>query len=311
MEINFISKDEFIKGEIFRGSTGEIQKIFLALFDMLDKEEVDYIVKVRKDNSIVIAVKENENKNIVTITIYQEHLRLSIYKVGNFNIREEVDVNEALKINIMNKYYEINKDKKQISIYLDETLISNISTKAKENNKKLNEFVIDAINDKVNDKVNDVFLNDNHREEFSILLKDAGLYSKDKYINRLPEDIRKRVTFFYLVSAYQHYYEDTDNYGVRFTYNKETKEIEGPEDVFEDWSEELSNPPMAAFGIAEILVHKENFDFLYNIFMEGNGDINKLFINAISLLNGSYTIKNDDIVRTKVKKMKMSGTFKF
>ena len=69
MEIKskFIAKDVFIKGGVFRESTDKIQKIFLTLFDMLDKEEIDYIVKVRKDNSIVIAVKENENKNLSTI----------------------------------------------------------------------------------------------------------------------------------------------------------------------------------------------------------------------------------------------------
>ena len=304
MENKSITKDEFIKGEIFRGCIDKIQKIFLALFDMLDKQGLDYILKVRKDNSIVLAVKGNKNKNIVTITIYQEHLRLLIYKVRSFNLEMESDVNEDLKNNIMNKYYEINKDKKQISIYLDEALISGITKKAKESNQKLNEFVVDAINDKVNYKVNDVFLNDNHRKEFSILLKDAGLYSETKYISGLPEeDIKKRVTLFYLVSAYQNSYEDPDEYGVKFTCNKETREIQGPTDVIENWNEELSQPPMAAFGIAEILTNKENFDYLYDIFMEDDEGIYKLFKNAVGLIKGSYTIKNDDIVRTKLRKI--------
>lgn len=316
MENKFISKDEFIKGEIFRESIGKIQKIFLALFDMLDEQEVDYIVKVRKkvrkDQSIVIAVKGNENKNIVTITIYQEHLKLSIYKIGNVNIKEEMEVNEELKNNIMNKYYEINKEKKQISIYLDEALIGSITTKAVEGNQKLNEFVVDAINDKVNDKVNNVFLNDNHRKEFSILLKDAGLYSEDKYINRLPEDIRKRIALFYLVSPYEYHNDDNDNNAVKFTCNKETKEIQGPTEVIENWSENLYlSPMMAAFGIAEIFTSKENFHLLDSIFMEGYEEINTLFVNAINLLNGAYTIKNDDIVRVKLKEINMSGLLKY
>ncbi|MCB2361039.1 hypothetical protein [Clostridium estertheticum] len=308
MENKSITKDEFIKGEIFRGSINKIQKIFLALFNMLDKQELNYILKVRKDNSIVLAVKGNKNKNIVTITIYQEHLRLLIYKVGNFNLETESDVNEDIKNKIMDKYYEINKDKKQISIYLDETLINSITAKAKESNQKLNEFVVDAINE----KVNDVFLNDNHKKEFSILLKDAGLYSENKYISGLPEDIKKRVTLFYLVSAYQNSYEDTDEYGgVKFTCNKETREIKGPIGVIKYWNEELSNPPMAAFGIAEILTNKENFDILFDILMEDDEWIYKLFKNAVSLIKGSYTIKNDDIVHAKVPMIDMTGLLSY
>lgn len=307
MENKSITKDEFIKGEIFRECIDKIQKIFLSLFDMLDKQGVDYILKVRKDSSIVLAVKGNKNKNIITITIYQEHLRLLIYKVRSFNLEMESDVNEDLKNNIMNKYYEINKDKKQISIYLDEELINSITTKAKASNQKLNEFVVDAINE----KVNDVFLNDNHRKEFSILLKDAGLYSENKYISGLTEDIKKRVTLFYLVSAYQNSYEDPDEFGVKFTCNKETREIQGPTDVIENWNEELSNPPMVAFGITEILTNKENFHFLFNIFMEDNEDIHKLFKNAIKLIKGSYTIKNDDIVHTKITKADMTGALSY
>ncbi|HEY5588548.1 MAG TPA: hypothetical protein VIK86_06290 [Candidatus Paceibacterota bacterium] len=300
MENKSITKDEFVKGKIFRGGIDKIQKIFLALFDMLDKQELDYILKVRKDNSIVIAVKGNEKKNIVTITIYQEHLRLMIYKIGNFNLETEEDLNETLKSNIINKYYEINKDKKQISIYLDEVLISSITKKAKESNQKLNEFVVDAINDKVNEKVNDVFLNDKHRKEFSTLLKDAGLYSNDKYIYRLPEDIRKRVALFYLVSPYEYFIDDDANNAVKFTCNKETKVIQGPIEVIENWFENLyRSPMMAAYGIAEIFTEKENFHLLESIFMEGDEEIGTLFANAIKLLNGYYTIKNDDIVRTK------------
>jgi hypothetical protein len=307
MEIKSITKDEFIKGEVFRGHIDKFKKIFLALFNMLDKQEVDYVVKVRNDKSIVIAVKGNETKSIVTITIYKQHLRLMIYKVGNFNLKTEDDLNEALKSNIMNKYYEINRDKKQISIYLDEELINSITTRAKESNQKLNEFVVDAIND----KVNTLFRNDNHRKEFSILLKDAGLYSDDEYIAGLPEDIKKRVILFYLVSAYQNYYEDPDYYGVKFTCNKETKEIQGPKNVIENWNEELYNAPMAAFGIAEILTNKENFNLLYEIFMENDEDIYKLFKNATMLIKGFYTIKNDDIVHAYAPPMDMVGTLPF
>jgi len=311
MEIKSITKDEFIKGEIFKENITPIKKVFLALFNMLDKQEAAYVVKVRNDKSIVIAVKGNENKSIVTITIYKQHLRLSIYNVININLKEESEVNEALKNNIMNKYYEINKDKKQISIYLDETLINSITKKAKESNQKLNEFIVDAINDKVNDKINDVFLDDNHRKEFSTLLKDAGLYSDDKYINCLPEDIRNRVTLFYLVSAYQDSYEDSKYYGGKFICNKETKLIRGPINVMQNWNEDLYNSPMAAFGIAEILTKKENFNLLYDIFMKMDENINKLFVNAIKLTNGSYTIKNEDIIRTKVPKFDMSGTLAY
>lgn len=290
------NKEAFLKNKIYKECPDELKKIFLTLFGALEKEYIKFTIKIRKDNSIVLSPMENINKNIITMWIYKKHLRISIYNKVNLNAYSKEDINESLINNIKKRYYELNKEKKQISIYLDEAILNKVQEKAKKSNKKLNEFITETIED----KVNDIFINKNHKREFSALLKDSGIYSEeDKYKDGIPKNIIKKVVFFYLVSAYQNDYLEL--YESKFQCNKKTGEVTGPSYLDEYWEDDIYNICAAAYGIAKVLFGESSLEILMEILKLNNSAINKLLSTAVQLMNGTlYTIYKDEIVIKKV-----------
>lgn len=291
MDKEQFTKEDFFKHSLYKDCIDELQKTFSILFHSMEKEKIEFTIKIRKDNSIVLSPNQNTKKNILTIWIYKKHLRINIYNKKTLNIYTGNDINETLMNDIRNRYFELNKDKKQISIYLNEDIIEKAQRKAKENHKKLNEFITEAIED----KVNNIFIDENHKKEFSILLKDSGIYSEeDKYKEGIPEDIKNKVTFFYLVSSHQDCYLEI--YGSTFKCNKETGTISGPSELL-GWENDLDTYHCcAAYGIFEILLKKGPVENLFKILSKSQL-INKLFINSYDLMYGSrYTLYKDEIV---------------
>lgn len=286
------TKEDFFKNSLYKDCIDELQRTFSILFHSMEKEKIEFTIKIRKDNSIVLSPNQNTKKNILTIWIYKKHLRINIYNKKTLNIYTDKDINETLVNDIRNRYFELNKDKKQISIYLNEDIIKKAQKKAKENHKKLNEFITEAIED----KLNSIFIDENHKKEFSILLRDSGIYSEeDKYKDGIPEDIKNKVTFFYLVSSYQDCYLET--YGSKVEFDKITGNIACPSDLINYWEDDLYAQTSATYGIFEILLKKSPAENLFEILALKNSTINKLLINSYDLMYGSrYTLYKDEIV---------------
>jgi hypothetical protein len=294
-------RENFIHNPIYNECAKELQKIFLSLFDMLDKDEINYDIRIRKDNSVALSLKENKNRNILTLLVCRNHLKIKIYKVCNLNLYSKDDINTSLRNAILDKYYGINKSKNQMSIYLDDSLIKKIEKTSKENNTKFNDFVTEALVD----KLHNIFLNQKHKDEFSELLKDSGIYyDNNDYSQGLPDMLRRKVMFFYLVSAYQDDY--MENEGSKFTYDKETNKVSGPSNVFNCWDEHININYYAAYGIAELLLRNSlsslnetgsnHLKFLLQILEESDNNILMLLINGIKFLNGKLTINKDEVV---------------
>lgn len=294
-------RENFIHNSIYNECASELQEIFLSLFDMLDKDKINYDIRIRKDNSVALSLKENKNRNILTILVCQKHLKIKIYKVCDVNLYSTDDITNSLRNAILDKYYGINKSKNQMSIYLDDGLIKKIEKASKENNTRFNDFVIESLVD----KLNDIFLNQKHKHEFSELLKDSGIYyDNNHYSQGLPDTLRRKVMFFYLVSAYQDDY--MENEGSKFTYHKETNKVSGPSNVFNCWDEHININYYAAYGIAELLLRNSassinqtgsnHLKFLLQILEESDNNILKLLINGIKFLNGKLTLNKDEIL---------------
>lgn len=297
MDIQQIHKDEFFKSELYQNSTRELQETFITLFNKLEENKIQFTIKIRKGNSLALSPVTNINKNIITIWVYNDHLRITLYNKNNINIYSKKDINELLLDEISNKYYEINKDKKQISIYLTEDLISRAQKKATKMNKKFNEFITESIES----NLNTLFINSKHKMEFYSLLKDSGIHVKDndKCNKLIPEKLRKIITFFYIVSAYQDDYLLL--YKSKFKYDKKSNSIIGPSELVCNWNTDMHNCCAAAYGISEILGGNITLQkFMELLDDDDGGNVFKLFTHALELMYGSkYTIKDTEIVAIK------------
>lgn len=287
---------EFLNTEFLKAYSDNVQNIIIKLIELLNKEGIQFIIKIRKDNSVVFSPIQNDSKNILTFWIYKEHIRLKIYKVMEKVIRNINEIDPEIIYEVKKKYQEFNVEKRQISIYLKEETIEQVQNLCIERKNKVNEFVVNAIEE----KVSGFFVNNEHKKEFRKFLIDFGLYDKeDKYLSTLEKDQLKKLIFAYLVSPYQAWYLESE--GVKFSYNSEKNSFSGPSSIIEDWEEGLYNPAEMMFGVAKEIVEGEiNIKEFIDIISEADEVGYKLIINAFKLFQGRLRLVEDEIKPPKV-----------
>lgn len=292
--------EKFIESENFNKYQENIKKIVKEILSRINEEKFDFLIKVRKDNAIALVPKTNNKKNICTLMIYKKHIRFLILNEYDKNIKEISEIDNSLINAFKNKYNRLTEDKIQMSIYLDSGIVDELNKESQKSGKKIHDIIVETLNEKIYEK--NYFLNLNHKEEFSILIQNLGLYAEEKYIHGLEEKIRKRVAFFYVISAYQEDYMEYQN--VKFTVNPESKEMLGPRDIIENWDEELYNPSCSMYGLIKSIIDKEKINILE--FFQEYFDDNMMFLleNAMKILTGSLTIKKDEVVEVVMCKNK-------
>jgi len=145
VSINYLLLHEFIQSNEFLSYSIEVQKLLSALTELLNHTTIEYLIKVRKDSSIVISSKKDREKNIATVNIYQRHIRLKILNHLDIKIDSIDQLDNRITETILEKYQSIFSAKKQISVYLDTNLIEILEEKSKFENRKLNDVIIDSI----------------------------------------------------------------------------------------------------------------------------------------------------------------------
>ena len=143
--INYFLPHEFIQSNEFLSYSIEIQNLLSALTELLNHTTIEYLIKVRKDSSIVISSKKDREKNIATVNIYQRHIRLKVLNHLDKKIDSVDELDNRIAETILEKYQSMFSQKKQISVYLDTNLIEILEGKAKVEDKKLNDVIIDSI----------------------------------------------------------------------------------------------------------------------------------------------------------------------
>lgn len=282
---------EFLDTNFLKAYSDNVENIILKLIELLNKEGIQFTIKIRKDKSIVFSPIQNDSKSLLTFWAYKEHVRLKIYKVMEKILRNIDEIDGEIIYEVKKKYQEFNLEKRQISIYLKEETIEQVQNLCTENKKKVNEFITNAIED----KVSGFFIDNEHKKEFRKFLIDFGLYDKeDKYIPNLPKDQLKKLIFAYLVSPYQKWYLECG--GSKFSYDSEKKSFSGPSSIIEDWYEGLYNSHEMMFGVAtELLEGEINIKEFLNIISEAGEIEYKLITNAFKLFNGTLRLVEDEI----------------
>jgi len=287
---------DFLDSACYKDYSVTVKELLRLIIGKVAETGIEFVVKVRKDGSVTLSLQEKSQKNIATIWIYEKHLRLIILNQYDRKIYSNEEIDDELIDNILQKYLALNKSKRQISVYLEEDLIRKIEKKAKEENKKMNDIVIEAIKE----KTRGVFVNPQHKLEFSKLIKSAGLYNLNNKdcTNVLDDNKRKVVALFYLISAYQdEYYE---RFGEKFWYDEKEKSLKGPVYLMQEWETGVADgETMLGLGLF-LLKGKESGIELTDILCDLKESTTfSLAVNALRIVGGQLTLCEDEIVKTK------------
>lgn len=293
-ETNVYNAHTFLESESYVNYSPYIKELVFKLVSTLDQHSIDFAVKVRRDNAIVFTLTYKIQKNICTVWVFAKHIMLRIVGQYERKIRFIEDIDEELISNIIDKYKAINIPKKQISIYLDETLLQKIEEKSRRENKKINDVIVSAIQE----TLRDAFLSTRHKIEFTTLIKSANIYTEDdSYRYGLDEKTSKKVAFFYLIAAYQE--ECLEFNGEKFSYDINKKALVGPTHLIREWELGVSNyETMLGLGLF-ILKGKESGVELTDILYYLRNETMHLAITAFKILGQQLTLYRDDIIKSQ------------
>jgi len=102
---NILTKEQFLKNNLFLSQGTNLQGLLKYLMLGMDSKNIKYNVKIRKDASIAFTATSSES-NIITIWLYNRHLRLLILNVEDEKCSSARDIDNLLnKIN--NKYINV------------------------------------------------------------------------------------------------------------------------------------------------------------------------------------------------------------
>lgn len=292
---NIYKPYDFLDSAYYKDYSVVVKELLKLIIQKVIETNIEFAIKVRKDGSITFSLQEKSQKNIATIWIYEKHLRVIILNQYDKKIYTKEEINDELINSILHKYLSLNKSKKQISIYLAEDLIRKVEEKAKEESKKMSDVIVEAIQE----KTRDVFINTQHRLEFSKIIKSAGLYNPNKDCTEMLDDNKRKViALFYLISAYQdEYYE---RFGEKFWYDEKEKSLKGPIYLTQEWESGVADgETMLGLGLF-LFKGKESgielTDILYDL---KETSTFFLAVNALKIVGGQLTLCKDEIVKAK------------
>lgn len=298
---------EFLESQSFNQFEESTKEIIKVLLRKLAEDGIGLFIKLRNDNAIAIVPETNNKKNICTLMIYKKHIKVKILNEYEKNIVETEDIDNILINTLKSKYNQIIEEKVQMSIYLDKSVADKLNEEAKRTGIKAHDIIIESINKEMSK--NEYFLNESHKNEFSILIKDSGLYDNEKYIYGLEEKQSKAVALFYVIAAYQEYYLKLE--GTKFTSDSETRQLSGPAIVIDNWHEGSYNSHESMYGLITTIINGEEINILEHFEECYDDEMIYLLKNSLKILVGKLTIREDEIVQTKLQKLKVDPSFKW
>ncbi len=297
MSNNIHSIKTFFETQKFRDYNPTVQAILVKLFNSLSLEGVEYVIKVGvgKNEIITLSLKNKPSTNIISVYIHREHIRIRLGEGEELKITSEYDISidSDIILDILDKYYELNRGKRQSSIYVYSDVMDKIDAIAAKNGKKANEIIEQFLNE----KTSGLFISRRHKSEFVSLLKQADMFRNDMdYSN--PKTCQ-RITAIYLISAFQKEYKrDT---GSKFTIVRSGDWFifKGPIHLFKEWTLGYKNSETILGLALYIQEGSNNLNQLADILHYMDDSTYTLAMNALRILKWDYEIdvEHEDILR--------------
>lgn len=302
MEKNVFEFKGFMKLQNFIDYSQNVKEIFEQLFRTLEVEGVEFLVKVGrgKNEIITLSYKDKPSANIAKIYVHKEHIRLKLGEGDEVKVSNphEVYKDEDIILDILDKYYEQTRGKRQYSIYIYSDVLDKIENIAVKENKKSNEIIEQLLDE----KTAGFFTSRRHRAEFINLIKQAGL--DQTWLDFQNRKLTRQVAFMYLIAAFQKDYKAYEGEKFRVTFENGKLLIEGPVYLFKEWGLGVSDSE-TIFGFALTFMEQIKPELLQDILQDMNDRTFRLASNAFKLLKEEYLINiNSEDVFTKPQKQK-------
>lgn len=294
-EAKVYNSQSFLDSELLIKFPSHIKELISNLIAALVKQGIEFSIKVRKDKAIVFTLTNNIQKNLCTVWVFSKHIMLRIAGQYERKITAIEDIDEELISTMIDKYQAISTPKKQISIYMDETLLKKIEDLAQRENKKTNDVIVSAIQETFRDS----FISTRHKIEFATFIKSANLYSQDdKYIHGLDDKTRKTVAFFYLIAAYQE--ECFELNGEKFSYDITKNALVGPTHLIREWELGVADcETMLGLGLFLLKGKESGIELADILHYLTSTETMHLALTAFKIVGGQLTLSRDNIINTE------------
>lgn len=289
MSDNIFKPTEFKETDTFKSYSETVRGILNKIMEVLNSEEIDYVIKVGRGKNEVIKLSHTDktSSNIASVFIHREHVRIDNTVIDS---PDDLFPGDSTLSNIISRYYEQRRKRRQYSIYVYSDILEKIEVDAKTRDKKVNE----VIEEYLEERTLDVFISKAHKKEFLKFIEDADLGKHDEHY--YDDKTLSIIAMFYLISAYQDYYYFL--YKKKFSYNKETNSISGPSGIINNAELFVSNAE-TVFLAAMFIYKPEKFDLniieLWQSIYSCGKEVNHLVNIALKLLGRKYKFIDNDI----------------
>ncbi|HPY68299.1 MAG TPA: hypothetical protein PLP03_09095 [Bacteroidales bacterium] len=298
MQRDYFCRQEFMKTGKYLSFGEKVRAILARLFDVLNQEGVDFVIKVGrgKNEIITLAYDEKATSNIAAIYIHKEHIRIRLSENDEAKVADTGEINKeaVIVLDILDKYFEQKREKRRFSIYVYSDIIEKLEVMAQAENKKVNEIIEQSLED----RTKGLFNSRRHKVEFIDMLKQAG-YTEN--ISSFDKKTMSRVAAIYLVSAYQKEYLRNEGEKFSIICKGEKTAFGGPVHLIRDLDIGYDDSHVIlAFAIL-ILSPTMNSESLIDIMQSMNESTFPLAVNAMKILKGQYMIDtNSEEILTRM-----------
>lgn len=289
MSNNIYLPKDFLETKTYKNYSTTVQIIIERIITALSMKSIAYVIKIGKGKNqiITLSLENKPSSNIASVYIHNEHVRIRLSQEVEIRISLEDDItfDSDIVIDILDKYSELTRGKRQCSIYVYADTMDKIDEIAKKAGKKPNEIIEQFLDE----KTAGLFISERHKLEFISLLKQADLFSDS--VNYNDTKVLQRIAIFYLIASFQkEYKEDT---GEKFSIGKSGDELffKGPVHLFKEW-ETGCKKSETVLGLALYIKDGSNNPRILIEVLQDMSDNNISYLaeNAFNILSGKYEI---------------------
>ena len=308
MSDNVYSVKDFLDTPNFDSYGDNVRVTLERLMQIVNSEGIDFVIKIGKSESnetINFSHSTKPSVNLCIIYIYQEHIRVKLANGNKVNIYdpEEIHGDGDLIFNLLDRYHEVNRGKRKFSIYIHSDLLDKIEAIAIRSNKKANEIIEQFLDE----KTTGLFMGVRHKIEFRNFLMQANMFRED--LDYSEQKTLKRLSFMYLIAAYQEYYKRDEGEKFKIVSNNDNQRIEGPVHLFDEW--ELGNSDsetILGFALSILSGSKSLSDF-QDIIQDMNETTFRLAVNSLKILKCEYivNVESENILIEQLRVLNTDG----
>lgn len=288
MSNNIHSPKTFIETQTFKNYNPSVQVIIEKLLNTLSLEDVGYVIKIGKGKNEIItfSLESKPSTNIASVYIHREHVRIRLGEGEELKISsvDDITADSDTILDIIDKYNELVRGKRQCSIYVYADVMDKIDAIAAKEDRKPNEIIEQFLHE----KTSGVFISPRHKSEFISLLKQAEMF-KDILDYTYPKTLQ-RIAVIYLLSAFQKEYKRDTGSKFSIVRSGEWFIFNGPIHLFKEW--ELGyKKSETILGLALFIQEGSNNPHqLSDILQDLDDSTYPLAMNAFKILSWKYEI---------------------